>query len=271
MTDWNPDLYYRFRAERGRPLQDLLDLLPPRVEGALLDLGCGDGAGTREAARRLGVGSVRGVDGSQAMIAAAQAGDDGDVDCTWEHGDLVDALDDEATYAAVVSNSALHWVGDHDTTFPRVLERVAPGGWVAVQMPFNHVARTHLLIRAAAEMCPVSAQFAGFSWHWPQSRPALYADAMKSAGFDLQVVQLRTYRHPMESLDAIVDFVRGAALRPWLDRLDAHDHEEFLATYRRLLGYAYPAIDDRGTRLLDYARLFIVGRRPPLVGAADEE
>ena len=36
------------------------------------------------------------------------------------------------------SNAALHWAGEHETLFPLLLSLLAPGGWLAVQMPAMH-------------------------------------------------------------------------------------------------------------------------------------
>ena len=38
----------------------------------------------------------------------------------------------------IYSNAALHWIGDHECLFPRLLSLLAPGGVLAVQMPAMH-------------------------------------------------------------------------------------------------------------------------------------
>ena len=48
------------------------------------------------------------------------------------------------------SNAALHWVGDHSSLFPRLLDSLSPGGVLAVQMPGNFEAPSHRLIRELA-------------------------------------------------------------------------------------------------------------------------
>lgn len=266
--DWNPELYKRFSDERKRPFLDLLDLLPPKVGGSVLDLGCGDGRLTRLAAHRLGADHVLGVDKSAAMIDAAHAEDDdgSDIDYHWSLGEMEQVLDAQDAFDLVLSNASLQFVGDHGEVFPRLLEKVAPGGWIAIHVPYNHVARTHLLMDAAAHSDEFEHDFHNFHHTWPQEEPDFYARTLQEQGFEFAIVQLRTYRHAVEGVEPIVEWMRGAAMRPFLEALEGNRVEPFLRKYSRLVDYAYPAVDDDDTRLLDYTRLLIVGRRP----AADE-
>ena len=43
MSDWNPDQYRRFAAERAQPFHDLLALIEPGSIKRAVDLGCGPG------------------------------------------------------------------------------------------------------------------------------------------------------------------------------------------------------------------------------------
>jgi trans-aconitate 2-methyltransferase len=259
MSDWNPELYRRFAEQRKRPFLDLIDMLPPKIGGSWIDLGCGDGRLTRVAADLLGGGDVVGVDSSAEMIRAAHEGGDGRF--VWRNEDIASVLDAGGSYELVLSNAALHFLDGHDTVMPGVLNLVAPGGWVAIHMPYNQAARTHMLADAAAASDELAEAFGGFRKVWPQARPEAYARMLKAAGFDLALVQLRTYRHAVEGAGAIVDWMRGAGLRPWLAALDEAHHEAFLQKYERLLAHAYPPYDGE-KRLLDYTRLFLVARRP---------
>ena len=84
MSDWNPEQYRKFATEREMPFWELVDLIDAdrpvtsvegRVErrvGQLVDLGCGDGQLSVDAAARLGASSVLGIDSSPAMIERAR-------------------------------------------------------------------------------------------------------------------------------------------------------------------------------------------------------
>src|SRR5208283_5359226 len=72
MSDWEPDLYNRFRRYRAEPVAHILSRLQLGEDEKIIDLGCGSGENTFELARRSARGSALGVDGSPAMIEAAR-------------------------------------------------------------------------------------------------------------------------------------------------------------------------------------------------------
>ena len=69
-----------------------------------------------------------------------------------------------------------------------------------------------------------------------------------------------TYVHPLDGIDAIVDWFSGSALRPFLDKLDVSERPAFLDKYRQELEMAYLPQSD-GKVLLFYPRLFLVAQR----------
>ena len=69
-----------------------------------------------------------------------------------------------------------------------------------------------------------------------------------------------TYQHVMADAGAIVEWVKGTGLRPYLDALDAAERPAFLEAYRRGIDAAYPPRAD-GRRLFPFPRLFIVAVR----------
>jgi trans-aconitate 2-methyltransferase len=61
----------------------------------------------------------------------------------------------------------------------------------------------------------------------------------------------------MAGPEAITEWFKGSALRPFLDVLQGGAREEFLAAYTAEIAKAYPACRD-GKVLLRFPRLFIV-------------
>jgi len=70
------------------------------------------------------------------------------------------------------------------------------------------------------------------------------------------------YQHPMATAAAIVEWVRGSGLKPFVDRLAPELQASYLAEYERRVDAAYPARTD-GKRLLAFPRLFIVAQKKP--------
>ncbi|ENZ78744.1 hypothetical protein OR214_01261 [Ralstonia pickettii OR214] len=70
-----------------------------------------------------------------------------------------------------------------------------------------------------------------------------------------------TYMHPLQGgVDAVVEWFKGSALRPFLAALSEDERPVFLTRYRDMIARAYPALDE-GTVLLPFPRLFIVATR----------
>jgi trans-aconitate 2-methyltransferase len=70
-----------------------------------------------------------------------------------------------------------------------------------------------------------------------------------------------TYYHPLRGgADAVVAWLKGTGLRPFLAALNDDERGAFLTRYRDAIALAYPAQED-GTVLLPFPRLFIVATR----------
>lgn len=150
MMVWNPEQYDKYEALRWRPAHDLVEALPPLAPRKIFDLGCGTGRLARLLADRWPDAAVTGIDGSAAMLAKAAAVPSR---VQWRPADLevwqperpVDVPVD-----LIVSNAALHWLPDHAALVTRLVDWLAEGGVLAVQMPCNEAAPSHELLRATA-------------------------------------------------------------------------------------------------------------------------
>ncbi len=251
---WDPAVYNRYADERGRPFVELLARVRVESATAVADLGCGPGNLTAMLAARWPVADVVGVDSSADMVTAAgeYAGDRLRFVCadlaSWQPDGPVDV---------VVANAALHWVPGHVDLLAQFARWLRPGGALAFQVPDNFTEPSHTLLhdlrvspRWREQLAAGADRTAGVE------RAERYLRALVDAGLDADVWQTE-YLHVLPGDDAVLNWVRGTALRPVLSALDADEQDEFVASYAEALRAAYPK-QEFGT-VFPFRRTFAVG------------
>lgn len=252
MTDWDPSLYLRFGSERIRPALDLLARIPLAAPGHVLDLGCGAGNVTAVLKTRWPEADILGVDSSETMLASARQALHG---CRFEVADL--ACFEPVRQADVIySNAALHWLADHRKLFPRLLSRLAPGGFLAVQMPAMDRAPYRVKQQEVAGSGPWAAALSRIERVHPILDPGAYLDILAPLSASLDLWET-TYFHVLSGPDAVLQWAKGTSLRPYLATLDPAGQSSFCAAYAAALKPYYPERPD-GTTLFPFRRLFLV-------------
>lgn len=254
---WNVTEYERFRGERARPFFDLVDRLPPGPYHSIIDLGSGTGELTRVLAERYTSAVVLGVDNSPEMLAAARPrGIPGRLQ--FEAGDAA-RFRPPYPVDLIVSNATLQWVPDHTEVIPRLANAVGSKGVLAVQMPGNFDAPSHVLLRETAAEPAWAPRLAGLIRAEPVATLTFYVDILTDLGFSVDAWET-TYTHILTGPDPVLGWVRGTALRPVLDALDHHSAEAFVERYAEKLSDAYRA-GRRGGTLFPFRRIFFIARR----------
>ncbi len=249
---WDPASYLEYGDERARPFLDLLARVPAADPRSVVDLGCGTGNLTALLERRWPWADVVGVDSSAEMVAAAAGSG-----VTTVLGDLRDWTP-PSPVDVLVSNAALQWVPGHLALLPRLVGQVAPGGWLAFQVPGNFTAPSHAL-RHRLEQDPRFAPYlrgvAGPDAHDPE----VYLEALLDLGCDVDAWET-TYLHLLPGTDPVFGWVAGTGARPTLEALPDRPRQEFERELRMALREAYPTTG-RGT-VLPFRRVFVVARTP---------
>jgi trans-aconitate 2-methyltransferase len=254
---WDPTLYGGFAAPRLRPALDLLARVPLEAPRRIADLGCGGGQATRLLAQRWPAAELSGIDSSPDMLAEAAAKEPASR-TAWVRCDVA-AWTPAVPLDLIFSNAALHWLDDHATLFPRLLDMLAPGGVLAVQMPRNHGAPSHTGMAEAALAGPWAETLRPLLRPSPVGSPELYYDLLAPRASRLDLWETE-YLHVLEGDDPVVTWTSATALAPLLQALEGDARSAFLDDYRARMAKAYPRRPD-GRTLLPFRRLFLVAER----------
>jgi trans-aconitate 2-methyltransferase len=263
-TNWDPTAYAAFADERSRPFADLMARVGADRPDLVVDLGCGNGPLTLSLAERWPQARVVGVDQSSEMLDAARAADAaGRVE--WVEADVA-GLDLGRLGSApdvIVSNATLQWVPGHLELLARWARLLAPGGWLAIQVPGNLDAPSHALMRLVAERHPAAERLRPALERLAVATPAAYVELLARTGLVVDCWET-TYQHILDPLgqqsNPVLEWVRGTGLRPVLQALtDDGERASFLEEYDERLRAAYPRTDV-GV-VFPFRRIFAVGHR----------
>ena len=222
--DWDAELLLRFDAEREQVVRDLLSRVPgerrahrrsrlrPRHQHASARRALRRGARHRRRHFRADARGRR-ASGRRAPTSSAPTSTPGapkrrSISCS------PTAPCNGSAITSGCSRKLMGWL--------------APGGTLAVQMPDNRQEPSHALMRLIAadgpwadRLVPVAktrAVIATYGDYYRWLRPI-------SASLDIWQT---AYIHPLDGLEAIVDWFRGSALRPFLAPLTPTEREAFL-------------------------------------------
>ncbi|HEV8391880.1 MAG TPA: trans-aconitate 2-methyltransferase [Dongiaceae bacterium] len=256
MPTWDPSQYLKFSDHRLRPALDLMAQIPLEGPRSIYDLGCGPGNITRMLAERWAGAAVAGIDSSADMLAKARREAPG---VAFEQADIAD-WSPPAPADLVFSNATLHWLDDHASLLPRLASWLAPGGVLAIQMPYNRDSPSHLLMETAAADGPWRSRLSGVRQAYQSLEDVeVYYRILAPVTRQVDIWET-TYLHVLEGDNPVVEWTKGTALRPYLDALDEAERAGFLAAYSRRIAAAYPKQPD-GCTLLPFRRIFFIVRR----------
>ncbi|HEX4108085.1 MAG TPA: methyltransferase domain-containing protein [Solirubrobacteraceae bacterium] len=243
---WDPTQYGRFAGPRSRPFFDLVGRVQAPAPARVVDVGCGSGELTVTLAERWPVAEIRGFDSSPEMIERAPRG--GGVE--FAHGSAEEF--DAAGVDVLISNAVLQWVPDHLPLLGAWAQQINPGGWLAFQVPDNFDAPSHVLLREVAEQWPA---LHGRLRRDPVYAPGEYLEHLAAHGLAVDAWQTE-YQHVLPGEDAVLEWMRGTAMRPVLTFLDEERAAAFSAQLAARLREAYPR-RPYGT-VLPFKRTFVV-------------
>lgn len=260
---WDAGQYLRFGGERARPFFDLVAQVGATDPKYVADLGCGPGNLTAALAQRWPGATVVGVDSSPEMIAAAQAAVRPESvaakapSLSFTLGDVWDWRP-ERPVDVLVCNAVLQWVPGHDELLLRWADLLAPGGWLAFQLPGNFDQPSHTIVKELADCPRWRALLSGAKLNRQAGDPADYVRLLARPGFAVDAWET-TYLHLLHGDNPVLEWTKGSTLRPVLSLLDAEQAQEFTTEYGARLAEVY----HNGTfgTIFPFRRVFAVVHR----------
>ena len=251
--DWSADQYVKFEDERTRPARDLLAQVPRRDFGKIVDIGCGPGNSTELLVERFHNAEIIGFDSSPDMLRQAR---ERLPDRRFVEAD-VSTWQPEAGTDLLFANAVFQWVPDRERILRRLTEALPQGGVLAVQMPDNLNEPSHRLMAEVAAAGPWANKLRRASEaRAPLPTPQGYYELLKPVARRLDIWHT-IYNHPLDGATAIVEWVKGTGLKPYIDPLEGSERDDYLAAYTARIAEAYPVSPD-GKALLRFPRIFIL-------------
>jgi len=244
---WNAEAYGAHGAFVHEMAGGVLEWLAPEPAEYILDLGCGDGQLTQRIAATGAV--VTGLDNAPAMVAASRSRG-----VAADQGSAESAPYLDATFDAVFSNAALHWVRDQDAMMGEVRRVLKPGGrFVAEMGGHGNIAAIRVALMAVLARHGYGDREDGVNYY---PTPEGYTRRLERHGFRVERIGLIPRPTPLGAggMSAWLRTFRSGVIDGLPEALREAVVEETVA----LLA---PALrDEDGNWIADYVRLRFVAR-----------
>jgi trans-aconitate 2-methyltransferase len=256
MPDWNPDLYLKFSDQRARPAADLIAQIKLENPRRIIDLGCGPGNSTEQVHARWPKAEITGLDSSASMLKQAQARHP---DWHWIQSDI-DNWKPDAQFDLIFSNAALHWLADHGALFPRLMQAMASGGALAVQMPNNFHSGAHQVMKKVAADPRWATALSNASEKFGVQTVAFYYDSLRKLATHIDIWETE-YLQIMDGPRAVYEWIRSTGMRAYLEKLaDDGQRAEFERLCLEEMEKTYQP-NDQGKVLFPFKRIFVIAYR----------
>ena len=177
---WNAEKYNKHADFVSNLASPVIDLLKPKKDETILDLGCGDGTLAVEM-EKFGA-DVTAVDLSESMVAKTkEKGIKSSVMSATE-------LTFENEFDAVFSNAVLHWVKDADVAIKKISRSLKSNGRFIAE--FGGYGNIKYLTDAMQEVFNNHKEFGSFNNPWYFPKDTDYRQLLEENGFVVEYIEL---------------------------------------------------------------------------------
>ena len=201
LSKWKPELYNEKHAFVYQYGEELIQLLDPKPDQRILDLGCGSGQLTAKI-NELAKEAI-GIDKSAEMIADAKSKFP---QIEFQVADASNFKFDK-TFDSIFSNATLHWVKDYQAAIQCMYENLLPGGNLVLE--FGGKGNVQTIVQALRN----SLQDKGYQkqaelalWYFPSIGE--YSSALEAGGF--RVLFAQHFDRPTELAD------ENSGIKDWI-------------------------------------------------------
>ena len=252
MSDWNASQYLKFKKQRTQPAKDLARRVKEYQPKTIIDIGCGPGNSTSTLAEIFPDADIMGIDNSENMIKKAKE----------EHPELKFELRDiskiTGKYDLLFSNACLQWVPNHDDLLPKLMKNLSDKGVLAIQIPINEEEPLFKTIDEIAR----EDRWGLKNICLPQNKalsPSRYFNILTDCSSDFDIWETKYY-HTLENHRAMIEWVKGTRLRPYLDALGEETGKEFENEIENKAKKIYPP-QKNGNIIFGFRRLFFIAKK----------
>lgn len=250
MSEWNSKQYLKFEAQRSQPAKDLALHISENRFKTIADIGCGPGNSTAILKQMFPTADICGIDSSENMIAAAKEL------YPAINFSVCDALSINGKYDLLFSNACLQWIPDHEKVIPALMAKLNRNGMLAVQMPANSQEPLYKIIDE-------SVIALGLNNTVSETNVTLSADEyigiLSKITSDFEVWETK-YHHILPDCNAMIEWVKGTKLRPFLNTMDDKSKKEFEETILNKAKSIYKPLPS-GEVIFGFKRLFFTARK----------
>ncbi len=255
MKEWSSEQYLKFKQQRTQPAVDLVKRIADKNPRTVLDIGCGPGNSTSVLKKTFPEARIVGIDSSPEMIEKARASC---ADIEFRLCDITADLENLESYDVIFSNACLQWVPGHRTLIPALLGKLNTGGVLAVQIPMNY--KEPLFVVENDVLSEARWGFAGKEIRTINTLPPEeYFNILASCASDFDIWET-VYYHRMPSVEAMVEWIKGTNLRPYINALDAENAKKLEAEITDRAAKVYTK-QKNGEYIFKFRRFFFVAEK----------
>ncbi|SFV68484.1 2-isopropylmalate synthase [hydrothermal vent metagenome] len=238
-NEWNAQKYNKHAEFVSNLAMPLIDILQPKAQEKILDLGCGEGT-LAEVIQEYKC-EVIGVDLSADMVEKAKAKN------IEAYVMSATELAYENEFDAVFSNAVLHWVQDANLAIQEVKKVLKKEGRFVAE--FGGYENLKYLINAIEVVFEKHPEYGGFNNPWYFPRTDEYKKLLEENGFEVELIEIVNRPTPIDDIyNWLSVFANGI-----IENIPTDKHENFKNEVRELLKSKIYTQEDGW--IVDYVRL----------------